>query len=251
VARGTARRTGHPPWLNEVREALLAERFALELDYTDLLLRDGEHAGLVGGLTARAAAHPVDERVAGQLMLALYRSGRQAEALDHYTTLRSRLATTLGVDPGPTLRELHQRILTADPDLGAPQATVAVTGAVPRQLPAPPRSFVGRVRELVDLDKAVDTQPGIMVISAIGGSGGIGKTWLALHWAHQNTDRFPDGQLYLDLHGFDPAGPTSPHAALSSLLDAFAVPPRSMPADLAARAGLFRSLVAGRRMLVR
>lgn len=236
------------PWLNEVRAALLAERFTLELDHTDLLLRKGEHARLVSELTARAAAHPVDERVAGQLMLALYRCGRQAEALDHYETLRSHLADTLGVDPGPRLRELHQRILNADPGLDSPPTAAPV----PRQLPGRPRLFVGRDRELAELDKAVDTAQGITVIASISGPGGIGKTWLALHWAHQNADRFPDGQLYLDLHGFDPSGPppTTPDRALRSLLDALAVPSRSVPAELAARAGLFRSLVADRRMLV-
>jgi DNA-binding SARP family transcriptional activator len=231
------------PWFNEVRAALLAERFALELDHTDLLLRKGKHAQLVTDLTARSSAHPMDERVAGQLMLALYRCGRQAEALSHYTTLRTHLADTLGVDPGPHLRELHQRILNGDLALTAPPVTVA---PVPRQLPGPPRTFVGRVREQAELDEATDQDA--LVIAAIGGRAGIGKTWLALHWAHQNTDRFPDGQLYLDLHGS--GSPTRPEEALRSLLNAFAVPPSSIPPGLDARAGLFRSLVAGRRMLI-
>ena len=231
------------PWLNECRAALQAQRFALELDHTDVLLRKGEHTRLTAALAARAAAHPVDERVAGQLMLALYRSGRQAEALDHYTALRTRLAEMLGVDPGPLLRELYQRILISDPELRPP--------GVLRQLPAPPRTFVGRGREIAELDKAVGAEPDLMAIVAVSGPGGIGKTWLALHWAHQNAQRFPDGQLYLDLHGFDPAAPpTGPDAALHTMLGTLGVPVRSMPAEPGARAAMFRGLVAGRRLLV-
>lgn len=237
------------PWLNDARAELRAERLAAELDHTDLLLRKGEHARVVPELVARVAAHPVHERLAGQLILALYRAGRQAEALDHYTALRRRLAETLGVDPGPQLRELHQRILTADPGLTGTRTVGAPP--VPRQLPAPPASFVGRVRELAELDKAADTRQHTMVVAALGGQGGIGKSWLALRWAHQNADRFPDGQLYLDLHGFDPTTPpVDPNWALAWLLAALAVPPRSVPTGLSARAGLFRSLVSGRRMLL-
>ncbi|WP_223199573.1 ATP-binding protein [Solihabitans fulvus] len=125
---------------------------------------------------------------------------------------------------------------------------------IPRQLPAAPRLFTGRVPELARLTGAMDAQADLgatMVISTIGGTGGIGKTWLALHWAHRNIDRFPDGQLMTNLRGFDPtAAPTSPAAALRGLLDALHVDAAAIPASFEAQCALYRSLVAGRRMLI-
>ncbi|MFI9814350.1 ATP-binding protein [Saccharothrix variisporea] len=126
--------------------------------------------------------------------------------------------------------------------------------AVPRQLPAPPRSFSGREPELAALAEAVDDGPqqgATVAISAIGGMGGIGKTSLALHWAHLNQSRFPDGQLYVNLRGFDPDGePLDPAVAVRGFLDALGVAPSSIPADLDAQAALYRTLLADRRMLV-
>ncbi|WP_312878555.1 NB-ARC domain-containing protein [Lentzea indica] len=128
----------------------------------------------------------------------------------------------------------------------------AVAGRpVPRQLPAIPSGFVGRTAELDRLTAALDLSAGMLVVSAIGGAGGIGKTWLALTWAHQHLDRFPDGQLFVDLHGFSPAGkPTAPAAAVRGFLDALDVEPSRIPTDLPAQAALYRSLVVGRRMLI-
>lgn len=124
----------------------------------------------------------------------------------------------------------------------------------PRQLPAAPGSFTGRTEELTALTDALNAraeQGATMVISVIGGSGGIGKTWLALHWAHQHADRFPDGQLFVDLRGFSPSSePMSPTAAIRGFLDALGVDPAGIPVDLDAQAGLYRSLVADRRMLI-
>ncbi|WP_188316975.1 tetratricopeptide repeat protein [Solihabitans fulvus] len=127
-------------------------------------------------------------------------------------------------------------------------------GRVPRQLPAQPGVFVGRHQELAALDKSLDAAAGhggTVVVSAIGGGGGVGKTWLALRWAHQNLDRFPDGQLFVDLRGFAAdSEPVAPGQAVRGFLDALGVPAGSIPAELDARAGLYRSLVAGKRMLV-
>ncbi|HEX7301485.1 ATP-binding protein [Lentzea sp.] len=131
--------------------------------------------------------------------------------------------------------------------------SVAPAPVVPRQLPAAPGTFAGRAVELAGLDRALTpATPGTTVlVSAIGGAGGIGKTWLALAWAHRHLDRFPDGQLFVDLHGFSPAQePMASPVAVRGFLDALGVEPGRIPADLDAQAALFRSLVAGRRMLV-
>lgn len=246
------------PWLATQRAALNTQRFAAELDRSDLALSLGYHDQLLTQLSARAAEHPLNERVARQLMLALYRSGRPAEALTHYESIRRRLAEELGVDPSAAMQQLHQQILVNDLALAAPSAPPPAgdepAPLVPRQLPVPPRCFAARSDELAQLSKAIngsqDPAAGMAII-AIRGGGGIGKTWLALHWAHSNLGLFPDGQLYIDLHGFDPSQPPVPaEVAIRGFLEALDVNPASVPADLQAQAGLFRSMVAGKRLLV-
>jgi DNA-binding SARP family transcriptional activator/Tfp pilus assembly protein PilF len=259
--RGEPFATLDTPWLNAERNALNRQLLAAELDRNDIALRLGAHARLLDELSARAATHPLDERLAGQLILALYRCGRQADALGHYERVRVRLADELGADPSPPLLRLHRQVLVADPALSAP-AGPAEAGApgpraghpVPRQLPAPPRSFAGRARELAAIGAALDTGAdggGTLVITAIAGTAGIGKTWLALRWAHDNLHRFPDGQLYVNLRGFDPArGRVAPEEAVRGFLDALGVAPGAVPAAPDAQAALYRSLIADRRMLV-
>jgi DNA-binding SARP family transcriptional activator/tetratricopeptide (TPR) repeat protein len=246
-------------WVNSVRTTLLQQRHAVELDLADIQLRLGQHATLLAELSDRTERHPLDERLAGQYLLALYRSGRQADALARYEQLRRDLADELGVHPSPPLRQLYQRILHAAPDLAVPAAGTgpATTRAplpVPRQLPAPPRLFTGRATELGRLDAILDEQPdagGPVTIYAIGGTGGIGKTWLALHWTHTHLGRFPDGQLYVDLRGFDPAGQPVPLVtAVRGFLDSLGVDPATIPIDPDAQVGLYRSLVAGKRMVI-
>ncbi|NUT50651.1 MAG: transcriptional regulator, partial [Saccharothrix sp.] len=230
-------------WADAVRRSLDHERWVALLHRNDVALRLGRHDALVAELAALADEHPLDERVAGQLVLALYRCGRQADALHHYQLVRRRLADELGTDPGPQLRELHQQVLEGE--LTQP---VAARTPTPRQLPAAPRLFVGRVDELARLDKALAPQQGRAPALAIVGAGGTGKTTLALHWAHRAADRFPDGQLHADLRGFDPSGPpVSPAAVLSGFLDALGV---AAPADPDRQVALYRSLVAGKRLLV-
>ncbi|MEV0253527.1 BTAD domain-containing putative transcriptional regulator [Streptomyces sp. NPDC050732] len=255
--RGEPFATLDTPWFGALRENLVRELFAAELDRNDVALSRGRHGELLAELTATAQAHPLDERLAGQLMLALYGSGRAADALGHYRRTRERLAEELGVDPGAALRDLHQRILTADASLDPDSPPAAATPLpVPRQLPAPPGVFTGRGKELDQLTQALDASedggPGrTVVISAIGGIGGLGKTWLALRWAHENAHRFPDGQLYVNLRGFDPAEQPMPTAlAIRAWLDALHADPDSIPADPEAQAAQYRSLVAGRRMLI-
>jgi DNA-binding SARP family transcriptional activator/tetratricopeptide (TPR) repeat protein len=255
------------PWVTALRDALERDRFAIELDCTDLHLHRGQHGWLLGEIAARAAAHPLDERVVGQLMLALYRSGRQAEALETFHHLRARLGEELGIDPGPELRRRYEQILTTDPALTAPAAVPPtppvstplvsaplVSGPPPRQLPVRIPHFVGRARELGQLTAVLERAGGAggtVGIAAIHGTPGVGKTALALHWAHHVADRFPDGQLYVDLRGFDPtATPVCPVEVLRGFLDAFGVAAARIPAGMQAQAGLYRGMLTDRRVLV-
>jgi DNA-binding SARP family transcriptional activator len=236
---------------DEVRRALFEARLAA-----------GEHAELVGGLEAMAAGDPLDEQVHGQLMLALYRCGRQADALAVFGRLRAALAEQLGIDPGPALRELQTAILRQDEALAVPARSPASPGArpvpVPAQLPPAVPGFAGRRAELARLD-AVLTQAqrgplggsAAVVISAVSGTAGVGKTALAVHWAHRVAPRFPDGQFYVNLRGFGPGGqPAEPGEAIRGFLDALGVPAERIPDSVQAQAALYRSLVAGKRMLV-
>jgi DNA-binding SARP family transcriptional activator/Flp pilus assembly protein TadD len=238
-------------WLAGVRTTLIQQRNATRLDLTDIRLRRGAHATLLAELRDWTEQDPLDERLAGQYLLALYRSGRQAQALEHYERTRRLLAEQLGAAPSPPLRRLHTQILTGDPALRVPTAArSAAPWVIPRQLPARPRLFTGRRRELAELTAAL-TEPGSVVVAAIGGAGGIGKTWLALYWAYQHLDRFPDGQLHANLRGFDPVEePTPAGTVVRGFLDALGVDPAAVPVDTDAAAALYRSLVAGKRMLI-
>jgi DNA-binding SARP family transcriptional activator len=238
------------PGLDELR--LQAEEWR-----ADAALHLARHDELVAGLQALASRHPLRERFHAQLMLAFYRCGRQAEALAAYQHARQVLIDEVGTEPGLELRKLHQQVLSADPALAAPEPAPAPRAkiAVPRELPVGVRSFIGRSGELLELTKVLDESgaetPGTVVISAIAGTAGVGKTALALNWAHQVAGRFPDGHLHVNLHGFDPSGtPAAPEAAIRGFLDALGVAPQRIPPDPQARAVLYRSLLADRRMLV-
>jgi DNA-binding SARP family transcriptional activator len=249
----------HVPRLAEMR--LQARELRIEAD-----LALARHAEAVTDLLQLIAAHPVRERLYALLMVAYYRCGCRAEALDTYRAARDALAGEIGVDPGPGLQALHQQILHDDPVLatqvpGGPagppgqRAGAALPGGVPRQLPAAVVCFTGRHAELAALTGLLGPGTGgpapALVISAIGGMAGVGKTALAVQWAHQVAGRFPDGQLYVNLRGYDPsATPVAPEAAMRGFLDALGVPPERIPPGPQAQAGLYRSLVADRRMLI-
>ena len=243
-----ALRQAELPYLEELRLQALEWRI-------DAGLHLGRHAELVPELQSHIAGHPLRERFHAQLMLALYRCGRQADALAGYRHARQMLVDELGAEPGAELRSVHERILALDPALAAPEP-VARGGAlaVPRQLPAAAGSFVGRAHELATLTALLcpaGQAPGTVVISAVGGTAGVGKTALAVHWAHRVADRFPDGQLYVNLRGFDPSGTPVPAAeAVRGFLDALGVPPERIPPTPEAQAGLYRSLLADRKMLI-
>ncbi|MFG1604872.1 BTAD domain-containing putative transcriptional regulator [Actinoplanes sp. NPDC049265] len=241
------------PWSTQLRAELSRERQSAERDHTDLLLAAGEHATVAGTLAAQATADPYDERLAAQLMLALYRCGRRADALAHYERVRRLLAGELGIDPGPALRGLHRQLLRTDPVLAAPPVAHERRRTTPRQLPPLPAAFTGRSGALSELDTALLTDGAGRAgrVAVIHGPGGIGKTWLALRWSHENAHRFPDGQLYLNLRGFDPGrDPVTPEAAVRCLLSGLGVNATAVPADPDSQVALYRSLLAGRRILL-
>ncbi|MCX5147166.1 tetratricopeptide repeat protein [Streptomyces sp. NBC_00320] len=219
----------------------------------DLDLELGHHAEAVSELTALTAAHPLQERLRELLMLALYRSGRQAEALAVYADTRRLLADELGVDPRPELSALQQRILRADAELARaedPAPAAAPAHVRPAQLPATVADFTGRatfVNELGEILSGVGSQ--VMAVSALAGIGGVGKTTLAVHVAHAARPHFPDGQLYVDLQGTEPR-PAEPVAVLGSFLRALGTPDTAIPDTAAERAALYRSTLDGRRVLV-
>jgi DNA-binding SARP family transcriptional activator/tetratricopeptide (TPR) repeat protein len=338
-------------WLGSMRHTLEQLRTAAILELNDIALRRGQHHSLIAELTELSSAHENNERAAGQLMLALYRSGQPAEALQWFEQIRQRLADQFGADPGPRLQELHQQILRNDPALmqsrqqsarssaaaslvvprelaadvpvfarpdrelagldtlasnpadrpanraghaasrpatpglaavvksavsgaagverasptlalaasaapspAAGPATGEQGAAVPRQLPAAVGCFTGRDGELAALTSLLEPGPSAptttMVISAISGTAGVGKTALAIQWAHQVAARFPDGQLYVNLRGYDPDQPVTPADALAGFLAALGVPGPRIPEEEADRAAAYRSVLAGRRVLI-
>lgn len=226
------------------------ERLAAWENLIDVELRRANHSPLLRELTDLAEQHPFRERLALQLMTALYRNGQRAAALAHYQAVRARLATELGIDPSPDLETLHQRMLRDDPGLAATSRPPATNLVTPAQLPADLVTFTGRRAELNRLAQP-DKLAGAVVISAIDGMPGVGKTTLALHWAHRIAPRFPDGQFFLDLHGHTPdVQPMDPAAALNRMLRDLGLPGERIPHELDERAALYRSLLAGRRMLL-
>ncbi|MFJ8598280.1 AfsR/SARP family transcriptional regulator [Streptomyces shenzhenensis] len=249
-------------WLAEERLTTLESRLDLDIEL-------GRHVEIVSELFSLTHRHPLREQLARLLMLALYRGGRQAEALAAFRRVRADLVAELGIEPGLELQRLHARILAADVSLAAPatRPSAAPTSdtagyapadgdhmARPAQLPADLHTFVGRQAEL-DAVRALlpddGRPPGTVVISTIGGMGGVGKTTLAVHWAHEIAGRFPDGQLYLNLRGFDPTERRmAPDEAVRIFLGALGVPPLRIPAGLDAQVALYRSLLARRRVLI-
>jgi DNA-binding SARP family transcriptional activator/tetratricopeptide (TPR) repeat protein len=262
------RLVGDAASLEDLRAAVLEERVECDLAL-------GSHAEVAAEGPGYLAQFPLRERLAGQVMVALWRAGRRGEALAVYDSTRRTLAHELGIDPGPDLTRLHASVLADDPSLAAPApAAVAVPqpvpevtparevtvspppsgGRVPRQLPAGVGHFTGRAPELKALDELLDRptrSAGAVAVTAVRGMAGIGKTALAVHWAHKVADRFPDGQLYVNLRGFDSdVAPVTPDEVTGWFLAALGVPGPAIPADPQARAGLYRSTLADRKVLL-
>ncbi|HEV8558253.1 MAG TPA: BTAD domain-containing putative transcriptional regulator [Actinophytocola sp.] len=228
------------PRLTEERLRALERRIDLDLEV-------GRHGDLVVELSTLTKEHPLRERFWGQLMLALFRSGRQAEALHTYREVRELLVDQLGVEPGAGLQRLHEGILRDDAQLRT--GTPAPASTTPRQLPADVASFTGREQELAQLADLAAAS-GSVVISAIHGTAGVGKTALAVHFGHTVAGRFPDGQLYLDLRGYAPTPAMTPGEALERLLRSLGLPPERIPREEQEQAATYRSLIAGKRVLV-
>jgi DNA-binding SARP family transcriptional activator len=305
------------PFAEAERQRLGELRTAAAEERADLLLAQGHAAEAVPELTALATEHPLRERARGLLMVALYRCGRQAEALQVFHDVRDRLAEELGIDPSGELAHIHQQVLAMDPALDGPGKLPAALAAhlslsspgvraghalavdlrdldlaapSPAQVPPETAGFAGRAAELdwlhamlpaaatpaATLSTATPAttlatatpvtartatparapgavrgaESGESPVAVVTGTAGVGKTTLAIRFARRVASRFPDGQLYVNLRGFDPSGaPTEPEAALRGFFEALGVSPRRVPATLEAQTALFRSLVEGKRML--
>ncbi|MFG2792774.1 BTAD domain-containing putative transcriptional regulator [Streptomyces sp. NPDC048419] len=275
-------------WPARMRETWRRQRVDAVLRLADMEINGGDPAAVVGELTDLLGEYPLTEPLAEALMRALHATGDSGEALRCYAQTRRRLVEELGTEPGRRLWELHQEILrerpaqhgrapdheaapapaTASPALPPPLSaapltdppasqapmTSAAAHTIPAQLPAGTKGFTGRIDELGRLDTVLTDlaqRPAAVVVSALSGMGGVGKSALAVHWARHRRSAFPDGQLYLNLRGFDPSGaPLPPDRAVRGLLDALGVPATRVPESLDAQVGLYRSLLSGRRVLV-
>ncbi len=196
---------------------------------------------------------PLNEKACALLMIGLARDGQQGAALAVYETMRARLDDQLGLRPGPELVAAYLRVIRQQFTVSDPTDHEARPVITPRQLPRALRGFVGRARELKELDDMLGfaAHRGGGMIALIVGAAGIGKTTLAVHWVSRVADQFPAGQIHVNLRGFDPSGtPLSPHAAVRGVLDALGVSAGQVPPDPDAQVGLYRSLLAGRRTVI-
>jgi DNA-binding SARP family transcriptional activator/DNA-binding XRE family transcriptional regulator len=248
--------SGHPgvtALRNELIDALLR--------YAEVACALGQHQSVLPRLKALANAEPLNEPVHARLIIALAGSGQQAAAIGAYEDVRLRLDRELGLYPGGELSEAYVRVLRQDIRQGNREGAAAglpplpaTVHVVPRELPAPPRGFTGRASELQRLSELPERDPEDSInvpIAVLTGMAGIGKTGLAVHWAHAVADRYPDGQLFVNLKGFSPSGaPVTPAEALNGFLTALSIPPVRIPADTDGKAALYRSLLVGRRILI-
>lgn len=261
-------------WAARTRGTWGQQRVDTVLEWADAELRTGGRAVVVDTLSDLVAEHPLVEPLTVALMRALHTAGRAPEALAHYEALRRHLDDELGTSPGPEAARLHRAILRGvppgspgnpappapAPSAGPPPApagtapgTATRSRPVPAQLPIGTAGFIGREEELAHLEKALTAdreRPAAVVVSAVSGTAGVGKTALAVHWAHRARALFPDGQLYMNLRGYDPDQPVSAHEALLRFLDALGVAGQDVPLEPDDRAARFRTEVADRRMLI-
>ncbi|PWW65809.1 AfsR/SARP family transcriptional regulator [Actinokineospora spheciospongiae] len=237
------------PELAELRLTVIEARLDADLEL-------GRHDEVIGELVALVDTHPFREHLVGQLVLALYRSGRRAAALEFYQRFAHRAAGELGLDPGPGLRELHSRVLRDDTTLLEPRPTRVITPRlgvlVPAELPPTPSGFTGRDADLAWLDRLrAGGDPAATAVGVLAGPAGIGKSALAVVWGAGAAATFPDGTLFAALSGFDPAHPPAdPAAVLGRFLISLGVTQDDVPTEQADRVALYRTLLAERRVLV-
>ncbi|RZQ61879.1 tetratricopeptide repeat protein [Amycolatopsis suaedae] len=237
------------PELDDLRLAVHAARVDAELEL-------GRHAELISELTTMVRENPLAERTIGQLMRALYHAGRRADALEVYRRASRHVVSALGIDPGPELRELHDRILRDE--LGGPPAAPQprprsdTNRQAPSQLPPAVPALAGRDTELAWLDDlAARAEHGASMVGLLTGAAGVGKSTLAVSWAHRRAARFPDGVLFAALRGFDPEHPPlDPADVLTQFLLGLGVPAAELPETAHARVAMYRSLLADARVLV-
>ncbi|MBM7862811.1 AfsR/SARP family transcriptional regulator [Lentzea nigeriaca] len=240
------------------RGRLVERRLAVLEERAELGLAIGQGPELVSQLSSMVVDHPLRERGYGLLMRALVQAGRQAEALAAYREARRVLIEELGVEPGPELRRVHQAVLAGDspeperapvrvpPQPAAPEPAPVT---IPAQLPRAPVALIGRDAELAHMDALLRDHDGPVLL--VTGPAGVGKTALALHWSHRVREEFPDGQLYVDVHGYDPnREPLEIGEVLNRFLRALGVPASDTPVSVDERSALLRTLLADRRMLV-
>jgi DNA-binding SARP family transcriptional activator/tetratricopeptide (TPR) repeat protein len=241
-------------WVERTRQAWSGEYRDAVLGWAYGEVQAGDPTVTVGSLTDLVDRYPLVEALPAMLMRALYAAGRRTDSLACYAAARQRLDEELAEKPGAELQAVYQAVLRREPDLPSPVAGLRAGTAVPAQLPADVRGFAGRADHLDRLDDISEDLGGeamAVVISAIAGTAGVGKTALAVHWAHQVAGRFPDGQLYVNLRGFDPGGSVmDPADAIRGFLDALAVPRERIPTDGDAQAALYRTQLADKRMLI-
>jgi DNA-binding SARP family transcriptional activator len=233
------------------------QRIAANEDRLELELEAGRHHELVGELSELVAEFPLRERLRAQLMLALYRCDRTAEALQVYRLARRTMIEELGIEPSERLQQLEHAILASDPALDAPSTPVRVQPVkqqVPNLLPADMADFTGRAEEIDQIYRRLIPANGQVVriappISVLVGKGGIGKTSIAVHASHGLARHFPDGQLYADLHG-GASHPVHPMQVLERFLRAFGAQGVQIPEGLDERAEVYRNLLADRKVLI-
>ncbi|WP_406638994.1 BTAD domain-containing putative transcriptional regulator [Amycolatopsis sp. WGS_07] len=227
------------PELDELRHAIHYARINADLDL-------GRYDELIVELSPIVRADPLAERLAGQLMRALYHAGRRGEALELYRVVSRATLGSLGVEPGADLRSLHERVL--NDDLAAVESAVPEPSVAPSQLPPALPTLAGREAEVEWLDGLAERGDSTVIVS---GTAGVGKSALVVWWAHRAAKLFPDGVLYAALQGFDSRhAPLEPGDLLSQFLLGLGVPADEVPEQVHERVALYRSLIAGRRMLV-
>lgn len=238
-------------WAAGIRESLEQQRIIAATLWAKAQTRLGMPESVVTELAFLLARQPLVEPLAAALMRALHACGRSAEALEWFARTRAHLIEELGTEPGPELRDLHMAVLRGNPVTAREHESIVIrrrSTAVPAQLPAYATDFTGRGECLRELDELVSGTGARTIV--ICGTAGVGKTTLAVHWGQISKERFPDGQLYVNLHGFSGFEPMKPAQALTRFLRAFGVPPGEVSADVDEAAALFRSLLVDKKVLL-